>query len=156
MLQYKSYLHSKRSANVSTVITMEHKDKGILSPIHLLCDLWSIWTVQEDVSHAFPPNGMSLWGNLIHTPIPCYIHHCPVSLVVRLGVIDLNSGNSTGILEHTSCMPACGKMPRYCNWQNSRKSILTCRHKADQHSCVSTTKKCKLRSLGTLNIFWQY
>jgi len=24
-------------------------------------------------------------------------------------VIDLNAGNSTGILEHMSCVPACGK-----------------------------------------------
>lgn len=74
---------------------MEKKDKDILSPIHLFCDLWSIWTVQEDVSYAFPPNCMSLWGNLIHTPVPYYIHHCPTSLVVKLGVIDLNSENST-------------------------------------------------------------
>lgn len=111
---------------------------------------------QEDVSYAFPLNCISLWGNLTHTPIPYYIHHCPTSLVVRLGVIDLNSENSTGIAKHMSSMPACGKrssMLGQCNWQNSRKNILTCRHKADQHSTVCTTKKCKLRPLGILNIF---
>lgn len=90
-------------------------------------------------SYALPPNYMSLWGNLIHVPIPYYIHHCPTSLVERVGVIDLISGNSTGILKHMSCMSVCGKrscMPGQYSWQNSRKNILTHRHKADQHSCV--------------------
>lgn len=102
---------------------------------------------------------MSLWGNLTHTPIPYYIHHCPTSLVLRLGMIDLNSENSAGIHRHMSWMPACGKRSSVLgkgNWQNSRKNMLTCRHKSDQHSTVCTTEKCKLRPSGILNTFWQY
>lgn len=154
MLYYKSYLHSKSSVNVNTVITMEHKD--ILSLVHLFRDLWSIRTAQEDVNYAFLPNCMSLWGNLIHTSVPYYIHHCPTSLVVRVGVIDLNSRNSTGILEYMSCMPACGKrssVPGQCNWQNSRKNILTSRHKGDQHSSVRT-RNVNWSPHGS-RIFWQ-